>query len=93
MAEEGDTVSQEIVDHCLRIWSAATVAQIHAYDPEVVIIGGGVMKSAERILPYIREHVEQNAWTPWGKVQVRVAELGSDAAVLGALPLLEEFHS
>jgi hypothetical protein len=34
-------------------------------------------------------HVRADAWTPWGKVEVRDAALGSRAALLGASPLLE----
>jgi len=48
------------------------------------------MKSAANIIPIIQSHVRKHAWTPWGKVQVRAAELGNDAALLGAVPLLSE---
>ncbi len=48
------------------------------------------MKSAEIILPIVEAHVQKYAWTPWGKVHVRAAELGNDAALLGAVPLLSE---
>jgi len=51
------------------------------------------MKSAEVILPAIESHVHRHAWTPWGKVQVRAAELGNNAALLGAVPLLSECMS
>jgi len=39
-------------------------------------MGGGVMKSADVIIPYVQEYVSNHAWTPWGKVQIRAAELG-----------------
>jgi glucokinase len=86
----GDEVSREIVDHCLHVWSVAAVAAIHSFDPELLVFGGGVMKSAAAILPFIEEYVLTNAWTPWGKVRVRAAELGDDAALLGVIPLFEE---
>ncbi|MCX6621417.1 MAG: ROK family protein [Acidobacteria bacterium] len=86
----GDPVARELVDFCNRIWATNAVALIHAYDPEVLILGGGVMRSAARILPAVAEHVHRHAWTPWGKVSVRAAQLGSDAALLGAIPLLKE---
>ncbi len=90
IAAQGDAVANQIVDHCIHVWAAGTVALIHAYDPEMVIFGGGVMNSGERILPGIESWVHAHAWTPWGKPRVRAAELGSDAALLGACPLLEE---
>lgn len=89
-AAAGDRVAIEVRDRCLKIWAADAVAMIHAYDPEILVIGGGVMKSADLILPAIQVHVHQYAWTPWGKVQVRSAELGNNAALVGAVPLLSE---
>jgi len=86
----GDAVAGEIVDHCRRVWGAAAVAAIHSFDPELLVFGGGVMKSAEAILPYLQDYVAKNAWTPWGTVRVRAAELGNDAALLGVVPLFEQ---
>jgi glucokinase len=86
---QGDRVAQDVTDRCLRVWATNIVGLIHAYDPELIIVGGGVMKSATRILPFLQTYVEQHAWTPWGKVRVAGAELGSNAALLGAVPLLQ----
>jgi glucokinase len=91
-AEQGDAVAVEVRQHCLAVWASNAVALIHAYDPQMVVIGGGVMQSAAVILPYVQEHVARHAWTAWGKTQVCAAGLGNDAALLGAVPLLlEEF--
>jgi len=48
------------------------------------------MKSADAILPFLQEYVRQNAWTPWGTVGVRAAQLGNDAALLGVVPLFKQ---
>jgi glucokinase len=89
-AANGDKVAIAIRDRCLNVWAADAVGLVHAYDPEIVVIGGGVMKSAAIIIPYIESYVQKHAWTPWGKVQVRAAELENNAALLGAVPLLSE---
>ncbi len=88
-ASAGDAAAMEVRDRCLKIWGAATVGLIHAYDPEMVIIGGGVMKSAAAILPFLQDYVARHAWTPWGKVSLQGAQLGNQAALLGAIPLLQ----
>ena len=49
-----------------------------------------MMKSADAILPFLQDYVRKNAWTPWGTVGVRVAQLGNDAALLGVVPLFEQ---
>ena len=87
-ADAGDIVAQEVLDRCIGVWSALTVTLIHAYDPQVIIFGGGVMRRHETILPRIREHVDRHAWAKRGSVKIVPTVLGSSAALLGALPLL-----
>jgi glucokinase len=89
-AGRGDSVAVGVRDRCLNIWAADAVGLVHAYDPEIIVMGGGVMQSASLIIPYIESYLRQYSWTPWGNVQVRVAELGNNAALLGAIPLLSE---
>jgi len=57
-----------------------------------VIFGGGVMKSGDVILPYIREYVEKYSWIPSGRVSILPAALGNDAALLGAVPMLSGMY-
>jgi predicted NBD/HSP70 family sugar kinase len=75
-AAHGDKTALAIRDRCLRVWAADAVALVHAYDPEVIVIGGGVMESANIIIPHVESHVHKYAWTPWGKVRIRPAEIG-----------------
>ncbi len=57
---------------------------IYAYGPEMVVIGGGVMRSSHLILPKVIELVHKMAWTyPRGSVKIRAAELDNKAAALG----------
>jgi glucokinase len=88
LARQGDHVATGIRDRCLQVWATGTVGLIHAYGPQRVIIGGGVMRSREVILPYIRQYVANCSWQPSGPVEVLAAALGNDAGVLGAVPLL-----
>jgi glucokinase len=89
-AERGDRVATAVRDRCLHVWAANAVSQVHAYDPAVVVLGGGVMKSANVIQPFVQQYVHRHAWAAWGKPAVRTAMLGNDAAFLGAVPLLSE---
>ena len=92
-AEHGDSVAMEIREYCIQIWSACALSLVHAYDPELIVLGGGVMKNSYPLLKRLQAHVHEQAWTPWGKVQFRAAALGSDAALLGAEPLIEQQHA
>jgi glucokinase len=92
LAREGDHVATEIRDRCLHVWAAGTVGLIHAYGPQRVIIGGGVMRSRDVILPYIRQYVASYSWHPSGSIEVLAAALGNNAGILGAVPLLTQHH-
>ncbi len=47
-----------------RIEGNELVYQVHAYDPEMVIIGGGILSSHDIILPFIQKQSKKFAWTP-----------------------------
>jgi glucokinase len=89
-AERGDAVAQQVWRRCLQVWSANAVSLVHAYDPEVLVLGGGVLEGAAPIAPFVQDYIERHTWAAWGKAQVRVASLGNTAALLGAVPLLSE---
>ncbi|MBV8865436.1 MAG: ROK family protein [Acidobacteriaceae bacterium] len=88
-ADKGDAVAGEIRSRCIQIWAACALSLVHAYDPELLILGGGVMKSSYPILRTIQQHIDSYAWTPWGTVRISAAQLGSTAALLGAVPLFQ----
>lgn len=79
---QADKDAQVVLRECMDVWAGAIVNYIHAYDPEVVVIGGGIMKSADVILPYLQEKVDALAWCPAGKVRLMASQLGDDAALL-----------
>lgn len=81
--KEKDDLAMRIVDRSIRAWAAGVVNMIHAYDPTLVILHGGVMKSKEIILPFIQNYVNEHAWTPWGEVRVEVSSSPDNAALYG----------
>lgn len=84
LASEGNVDALILRNECMNVWSAAIVTYIHAYDPQIVIIGGGVMKSKDTILPYIRERVARLAWCPTENVKIAASELGDNAALFAS---------
>lgn len=89
-AAAGDACALKLRERSLRIWSAVAVNLIHAYDPELIILGGGIMASRDVILPAVTDYVHRHAHTPWGKVRIAGAELGDAAALLAGDWLLRE---
>ena len=83
LATAGDSLAISIRDHCLEAWAAGILNLVYAYDPDRIVIGGGVMHSAELILPFIQQKIAQAAWLPANAVQVVAAEQPDWAGVLG----------
>lgn len=91
-AAAGDPCALRLRDQSLLIWASLAVNLIHAYDPELLILGGGIMGSADVILPAVSDYVRRHAHTPWGQVRVSGSELGDNAAlVAGEWLLMEQF--
>ena len=82
-AANKDALAMQLRDQCINVWGACAVNLIHAYDPEILIVSGGVMASAEYIIPHLQNKVNEHAWTPWGKVKIEAAENINTAALLG----------
>ena len=89
---EDNPDAKKICYDCMDVWSAGIVNLIHAYDPEVIVLGGGVTKSADIIIPYIQQRVDSLTWTPWGKVKIMESQLKDDAGVMGAAYYILKLH-
>lgn len=89
LARQNNPTARKIINHCIDAWSAGIISLIHAYDPEMVILSGGIMNSASEIIPSIQKNVDKYAWTPWGKVNVAAATYVNDAVLLGAHEMLK----
>ena len=62
---------------------------IHILNPNKIVLGGGVMKSAKFILPAIEESIKQRGLTPRAQqTEVVMSELGEDATISGAVALI-----
>lgn len=88
-AKCGDDAAKQLLKGLISHWSAGIVNLIHAYDPDVVILSGGLMKSSQDIVPLLQEQVHRLAWSPWGKARFAVAEDPDTSVLLGVSRLLE----
>lgn len=82
--EKGNKDFLIIFNEFIEDLSIGIVNAIHAYGPDVVVLGGGVMKSAHLILPPLINLVHKRAWTvPKNKIEIRKSMLGNNAAAIG----------
>jgi len=83
LAREGDACAVSLKVRAIEIWSSLIVNLIHAYDPERVILGGGIMAGEAEFFPELERLVRARAHTPWGRVAIVRSELGDAAALFG----------
>ncbi|MDD4496452.1 MAG: ROK family protein, partial [Eubacteriales bacterium] len=85
-AKLGDAVAKRIVDQYIVYLGEGIVNIINAFQPEVVVIGGGVSNEGEYLLQPLREFVEKNRYTrrEVPSAVIKRAELGNDAGIIGA---------
>ncbi|KOP71950.1 ROK family transcriptional regulator [Cytobacillus solani] len=91
LAKEGDEAARLVVDDAIEHLAYGIINAASLLNPEVIILGGGVFKSSDYILPRLREIVYQ--YLP-SSVELNTSQLGENAEVLGAVSLfLREFES
>jgi glucokinase len=82
----GDSVASDVMRKAGTNLGIAIVSLIHIFDPQVVIIGGGVSNSGELLLGPIREVIGEQTMPDFkGRAKVVRSALGGDSGILGAV--------
>ncbi|NOY95096.1 MAG: ROK family protein [Chlorobi bacterium] len=83
-AAAGNKIAIKIRNYCMDYWAVGIANLIYAYDPERVVIGGGVMKSADVIIPYIQKKLKGFGWIDFDEIDIVKAKYPNSAALLSA---------
>jgi glucokinase len=82
-ADKGDELADILLKQCLKAWGTCVVNIIHSHDPELIIVGGGIMKQQSQILPILQQMADEYAWLPAGTVKIVAAQQVVYAGLLG----------
>jgi len=84
-AQRGDAAALEAFRRIGYYLGLGVVNLIHAFDPEMVVIGGGVARSGHHLLKELEKAVEENGLrTLVGGTAISLSTLGGDAGLIGA---------
>jgi glucokinase len=84
-AVAGDPVARKIVDDTAYYLALGACAMMATVDPHMIAFGGGMIHAGESFLNAIKEYVGRYGLSyPAASVQIRYAQLGSDAGFIGA---------
>lgn len=88
-ALDGDRTARDVVALIGRRLGVAFSSFANIFDPEVIVVGGGVIEVGELLLQPAREELRARALHPMNATRVVVAELGNEAGVVGAATLAQ----
>lgn len=85
----GDKVGKEVVDEYLLYLAEGIINMVNIFQPEVVVIGGGVCNEKEHLVEPLKVMVAEGDYYKGEGIhaQIKVAELGNDAGIIGAAML------
>ncbi|WP_244833993.1 ROK family protein [Clostridium sp. BJN0001] len=87
-AKKGDTIAKDIISSALNYLGIAVANAVTIFDPEVVIMGGGVTKAGDIVFDTVRKVVDKRCFKSMASsVKIVPAGLGQDAGVIGAVAL------
>ena len=87
-AEAGDEVAKDIIDNALTYLGIGVANAIATFDPEMIIIGGGVSKAGDIVFDTVKKVVNKSCFKSMAEsCEIVPAGLGSDAGVVGAVAL------
>lgn len=91
-ARAGDLICRKIYQDMGRYLGIGIANFINIFNPDMVVIGGGVSSAWEMFIPYTKEEVNKRAFkVPAERAKIVPAKCGDDAGLLGAAYLV--FHA
>jgi glucokinase len=83
----GDRAARDVIALIGRRIGTALAGLANAFEPEVIVLGGGVMAAGELLLGPARDEMRARALPPMNETPVVEAELGPEAGMIGAAAL------
>jgi glucokinase len=93
LAAQDEPLALSVRNRSLEAWAAGILNLVYSFDPDKVVIGGGVMHSADVILPFIQHSINHASWLPPNAVEIVAAQQPDWAGVLGMGYLASTYKS
>ncbi len=91
--DKGDSLSRYVLHQAIELWGMAVANYVSLFNPEIIVLGGGVFGPATRFLPEI--YLEAKKWAQpiaINQVTLKESALGGNAALYGAAALPWDNH-
>ncbi|MFC1925883.1 ROK family protein [Chloroflexota bacterium] len=90
-AQKGDDLAVTVISRAATYLGVGMVNLVNAFNPGMIIVGGGMAKMGDMLLDPARKVVAERAFhLPTQEVRIVPSQLGDNAAVLGAAAYVRE---
>lgn len=86
----GDQAACDVIELIGRRLGALASGLANVFEPDVIVLGGGVLAAGDLILGPVREEVRSRALRPMNQTPVAAALLGPEAGMIGAATMAAE---
>ena len=88
-ARQDDPLARSLVQDIARSLASGVITLMHIFDPQLIVIGGGLGQNLDMFMPTIESEVKRRAMAHFqGAVPVAKSQLGDDVSLLGAAALI-----
>ncbi|RRR98192.1 ROK family protein [Glycomyces terrestris] len=91
--EAGDRTAFPLYDRAVLAWSAAAVSLCHAYDPEVLILTGGIMRAGNLVAGPIEAYLGEHLWSSLEAPTIVIPDRPDLSVLRGLAVLAADPHS
>lgn len=88
VAKDGDEAAIDVVKQMSEYMGKGLGIIASVVNPQAFVIGGGVSKAGQYLIDNIEGYYRDNCFAPCSNAEVRLAELGNDAGIIGAAALV-----
>lgn len=91
-AKKGDKTAAAVVQKYIEYIGAGLVSLLNIFQPEIVMIGGGISREGEYLLGPLREYVYDREYNKYSekRTKIEAASLFNDAGIIGAALCAQE---
>jgi len=84
-AEAGDAVARRVWDETIEALACGLTSIVNLFEPELVVLGGGVTRAGDKLLAPVRERVRADAMAPAAEAaRIVISPFGDRVGVVGA---------
>ena len=84
-AKAGDKLAYKALDMSLGYVSDLIAILMHVFEPEIVLIGGGISNAGTFIINMIKKHLKERVFMTKTLPKIMIAKLKNDAGIYGAV--------